>query len=133
MTCICAGNNGLRSLSDRFVCPTCNKRLESFDVIRRLISRVEEMEEDQFKMIGALQVLGADKCDQCGEWQKDCFAMFDRCRCAHCLEGNPEGILSQDDDLETAERLNIGVTRYLAGRNLRIPKNLKEIYKRISA
>lgn len=132
MMCLCAGNSGLRSLSDRIVCPTCNKRLETFDILRRLISRVEELEEEQFKMIGALQVLGVDKCDQCAEWQKDCFSMLDRCRCARCLEGNPEGVLYEDGDSETNSQLETGVVRYLSGRGLRVPKQFMATYRRIS-
>jgi hypothetical protein len=131
--CHCGGNHSLRSVIGGTACE-CGARLNEAQVTQRIISRLNEIEEDQFKMIGALQRLGADKCDQCGDWDKDCWQLLDHCMCRKCLEGNPEGPLA-DEGLNESEYDQIAnsVVRFLTSHGLSLhSKLLKPYYLAIS-
>lgn len=89
--------------------------------------------------MGALQKLGADKCDQCGEWELDTWCLYDHCMCKSCLEGNPEGPLS-DDGLEKKEwdEMCMSIVRYLTSRGLKVhignnlfKEELKAAYQKV--
>jgi uncharacterized protein (DUF983 family) len=64
--------------------------------IHELADRITALEDAQFKQIGALQALGADCCDCCGEWKLNnvLIKAGDRCECRDCFQ--PERFVSTD-------------------------------------
>lgn len=134
--CDCSGNNSLRSAIGAVRCE-CGGPLNQAQVNARIISRLDEIEEEQFRLIGALQRLGADRCDHCGEWATDCWSLFDHCVCLKCLADNPDSPL-EDEDLEENEcaEMATSIVRFLAGKGrtpLKYSGSLLEAYKRIAA
>lgn len=118
--CHCGGNNSLRSAIGAVRCE-CGGKLNEPQIFQRIISRLVEIEEDQFSMIGALQRLGADKCDQCGYWDKDCWCLLDHCSCLSCLSANPEWPLDDEglNDQEYQE-MTKSIVCYLGGRGVKL-------------
>lgn len=134
--CHCSGNNSLRSAIGAVRCE-CGARLNQAQVASRIISRLNEIEEDQFRMIGALQRLGADRCDRCGEWNVGCWTLFDHCSCLKCLADNPDWPL-EDEGLEEREfdEMANSIVRFLAGKGRTPPRysgELLKAYQRITA
>lgn len=134
--CTCGGNNSLRSAIGAVRCE-CGGALNQAQIFARIISRLNEIEEDQFRMIGALQRLGADRCDRCGEWKTQTWALFDHCSCLECLADNPDWPLEDEglNEQESAEMAN-SIVRFLAGKGRTPPRysgQLKEAYMRIAA
>lgn len=90
----------------------------------------------EMRLISALQRLGADRCDHCGQWDVNCWALFDHCSCLKCLADNPDWPLADEglNEQESAEMAN-SIVRYLAGKGRTPPKysgQLLEAYRRIS-
>jgi hypothetical protein len=118
-TCYCSGNNSARIAIGGPRCE-CGGRLtqEQFNV--RVISRLDECDEEITRLIGALQVLGADRCDQCGLWAKDCWTCGDKCQCRRCLEQYPEGPLQDEELTDDYDATARSIVRYLSARGAKI-------------
>lgn len=108
--------------------------LNQAQINQRVASRLTEIEEDQFKMIGALQRLGADLCDVCDEWQKDCWTEGDDCICKDCMEFNQGRPLENEDlDEEAYNRKGASIARYLTSRGMKVRNaHVLDAYKTIS-
>lgn len=125
--CHCGGNNSLRPSIGGIRCE-CGGMLTQAQINHRIADRLCEIEEEQFKMISALQVLGADLCDVCDEWAKDCWCDGDDCICPKCLEYN-QGRPFGNEHLEEEEyyRKAKSLARYLSSRGMKI--NNREVSK----
>lgn len=122
-TCNCGGNNSLRISIGSVRCE-CGGVLSNTQTLNRLISRLNDIEEDQFRMIGALQRLGADRCDQCGDWDIDTWQDGDDCLCKRCIEFNQDLPLSNEDlDEDTYNRKAKSIVKYLTGRGIKVTGN----------
>lgn len=140
-SCNCGGNSSLRSVIGGVVCENCHCRLTEAQAIHRIISQLNELSESVFEHIGALQKLGADKCDQCREWALDTWSLYDHCACPRCLESCFDVPLS-DEDLEEKEwdEMALSIVRFLSSRGLKLHLNtslyreeMKAIYAKITA
>lgn len=118
-TCSCSGNNSLRSAIGAVRCE-CGGALNQAQVNARIISRLNEIEEEQFRMIAALQVLGADRCDKCGDWSKDTWNCRDRCWCVRCLEHNQGGPITEEDDEDLAREIAVSLMAYLTRHGIKV-------------
>lgn len=132
-TCHCGGNNSLRSALGGMRCE-CGGLLNQAQINVRVASRLVEIEEDQFKMIGALQRLGADRCDHCGNWDVKTWGLFDHCSCLKCLADDPEWPLNDESltEEQCAEMAN-SIVHFLQGKGRTPPKyhgQLLEAYQR---
>lgn len=87
-------------------------------------------------MIGALQRLGADRCDRCGDWDVNTWSMFDHCSCIKCLSADP-GWPLEDEELEENEvnEMANSIVRFFLGRGMPVKFNglLLDAYKQIHA
>lgn len=68
-----------------------------------MLARIIDLEDNEFKMCGALQLLGLDQCDTCEEWSKHTINAGDRCQCRDCFD--PWHFMHEDDDQETADQI----------------------------
>jgi hypothetical protein len=74
------------------------KLLNTTEALAALIKRVDELEADQFSMIGALQGLGMDRCQSTEEWHKvhDLIYGGDRCQCVRSFD--PDFFFDENDE-----------------------------------
>lgn len=81
------------------------ERLNQQQINSRLLRRIEELEQAQFRLMGALQCLGADACDRCGLWfeQSKVVCAGDRCRCFNCFDSFDDFYEEDDDDEAVAQ------------------------------
>lgn len=135
-TCHCdSHNNSLRSAIGSMRCD-CGGALNQAQVNMRMARRLDELDAANFRLIGALQRLGADRCDHCGSWDRDCWALFDHCSCLKCLSDNPDWPMS-DEGLNEQEitEMATSIVRYLSGKGRTPPRYsglLHKAYKRIT-
>lgn len=93
----------------------CGGRLNEMQVFHRIISRLNDLDEENFRLIGALQVLGADRCDHCGQWVKVHWHWGDRCWCLDCLQFDPAGPITEDDEVKECKEIAYSVVKFLLG------------------
>jgi hypothetical protein len=75
------------------------------DVIVEFARRIQQLEGDQFAMVGALQSLGADQCDTSGEWLPVAQLVKAGDRCQAVEHFDPGHFAREDDDAETLEQI----------------------------
>lgn len=103
-TCNCGGNNSLKIAIGGARCE-CGGRLTEGQTLMRIILRLDECDEQNTKLIGALVAAGMDTCDICGEWfkAKEITRAGDRATCNRCFD--PWHFCREDDDDKTVEKV----------------------------
>lgn len=118
-TCHCGGNNSLRKALGTIRCE-CGGSLTTMQVLYRIIDRLNDLDEGETRLIGALQRLGADRCDRCGDWDTDTWHWGDRCWCKRCLEFNQDGPITEEDDEDVAREVAVSLVAFLTGRGIKV-------------
>lgn len=98
--CHCSGNNSLRSALGGTRCE-CGGSLNLAQVLMRIISRLDELDEQDSNLIQGLVAADMGECDRCGEWfkEKDLIRAGDRATCDRCF--NWEHFCREEDDEES--------------------------------
>lgn len=100
--CKCNGNNSLRTAIGSIRCE-CGGELQLAQVLQRIISRLNECDDQDSNLIQGLVAAGMGTCDICGEWfnEKNIVRAGDRATCERCF--NPEHFCREDDDDEAVD------------------------------
>ena len=98
--CKCSGNNSLRACLGHIRCE-CGGSLELAQVLRRIISRLNELDELDSNLIQGLVASGMGECDRCGQWFKeaDLLRAGDRATCDRCFDW--QHFCREEDDEES--------------------------------
>lgn len=113
-TCKCGGNNSLRSSIGGTRCE-CGGELTLAQVLHRIVSRLDECDEQDSNLIQGLVAAGMDTCDLCGDWfrEMEIVRAGDRASCDHCFHW--EHFCREEDDEESLDHVLPELFRRIAG------------------
>lgn len=102
--CKCSGNNSLHYGIGGFRC-ACGGTIDTNQILRRVFSRIEDLEERESNLIQGLVAADMGECGCCGQWfkEKELVRAGDRATCDRCF--TPEYFLREEDDDETVEHV----------------------------
>lgn len=112
--CACGGNHSLRSAIGGIRCE-CGGELNLAQVLARIVSRLDELDERDSNLIQGLVEAGLGECDLCGDWFKECDLVRagDRVTCDRCFRW--EHFCREEDDEETIGEVVPQLMRAIAG------------------
>lgn len=113
--CKCSGNNSLKACIGAIRCE-CGGELNLAQTLQRIISRLDECDEQYSELVQGLVAADMGQCGICGEWfrDKDLIRAGDRACCDRCFTW--EHFSREEDDQETEDAVIPVLMRVIYGR-----------------